>query len=266
MMPGMTLAAVYRYPVKSLRGEAFSGLDVDPRGFAFDRHWMLVDAQGRFLTQRQQPRMALLDAHVDDSGSLTLSAPGMDPIRVAAQAASRVDVTVWGDALQAELRDPQADAWLSEFLDVPCRLVAQPSDVVRAVDREYAQADDQVGFADGFPFLLISQASLDDLNGRLEQAVPMIRFRPNLVVDGCAPFAEDNWRRIRIGDMSFRVAKPCSRCIIPTIDPATAERGKEPLQTLMRYRRRDNKVYFGQNLLHDAVGRLEVGMPVEVLE
>ena len=117
-----------------------------------------------------------------------------------------------------------------------------------------------------FPFLLISQASLDDLNGRLGEPVPMLRFRPNLVVEGCEAFAEDGWRRIRIGDIEFRVAKPCSRCVIPTIDPATGLRGQEPLRTLMGYRRRDNKVYFGQNLIHDGVGHLSIGMPVEVLE
>jgi uncharacterized protein YcbX len=140
-----------------------------------------------------------------------------------------------------------------------------PDDSRRAVDPDYAAPADQVGFADGFPFLLISQASLDDLNARLDQPVPMLRFRPNLVVSGCGPYAEDGWKRIRIGDIEFRVAKPCSRCIIPTIDFATGERAREPLQTLMTYRKRDNKVYFGQNLLHDAGGRLEVGTQVEVL-
>ena len=137
---------------------------------------------------------------------------------------------------------------------------------IRAVDPDYARPADQVGFADGFPFLLISQASLDHLNRRLAAPLPMLRFRPNLVVSGCEPYAEDGWRHLRIGDLEFRVAKPCSRCIIPTIDPTTAQRSAEPLRTLRGYRRRDNKVYFGQNLIHDALGRLEVGMPVEVLE
>ena len=137
---------------------------------------------------------------------------------------------------------------------------------MRPVDPDYATEQDQVGFADGFPFLLISQGSLDDLNARLEQPVPMQRFRPNLVVEGCEPYAEDGWRRIRIGASSFRVAKPCSRCIIPTIDIDSAERNPEPLRTLMEYRKRDNKVYFGQNLIHDRQGRIEVGMPVEIIE
>jgi uncharacterized protein YcbX len=174
-------------------------------------------------------------------------------------------VVVWGDSVQAAAVGERADAWLSGFLGLACRLVYFPPDTVRAVDPDYARASDQIGFADGFPFLLISQASLDDLNGRLDEAVPMLRFRPNLVVAGCSAYAEDDWRRIRIGEIEFRFAKPCSRCIIPTIDPASGLRGREPLRTLMGYRQRDNKVYFGQNLIHDGVGQLALGMPIEVL-
>jgi len=183
-MAGLTLSALYRYPVKSLAGEQFQGLNVEGRGFSFDRHWMVVDAKGKFLTQRQQPRMSLIGASVDSKGALLLRAPGMPDARFGSQVEDRVAVIVWGDSVQAAPAGPQADAWLSEFLDLPCRLVCFPEDVVRTVDPDFAKASDQVGFADGFPFLLISQASLDDLNGRLEQPVPMLRFRPNLVVGG----------------------------------------------------------------------------------
>ena len=261
----MRLRALYRYPVKSLRGEEFHSLEVDARGFAGDRRWMVVDADGRFLTQRQQARMALVDTRIDTDGALHLAAPGMPPLSVVGGGTEQIMVRVWDDRVAAEPTGAEANAWLSEFIGQPCRLVRMPGATRRAVDPDYATADDQVGFADGFPFLLISQASLDDLNVRLEQPVPMLRFRPNLVVSGCAPFAEDGWRRIRIGALEFRVAKPCSRCVIPTIDYATGVRGREPLQTLMTYRRRDNKVYFGQNLIHDGPGRLERDMPVEVL-
>lgn len=264
-MSALILSALYRYPVKSLGGEEYQALDVQGRGFGFDRQWMVVDAQGGFLTQRQQPRMTLIGASVDDRGVLHLCAPGMPDMVVGPYSDQRIEVVVWGDSVSAAPAGLDADAWLSEFLALPCRLVCFPREQVRAVDPDFAQPSDQVGFADGFPFLLISQASLGDLNGRLEQPVSMRRFRPNLVVDGCEAFAEDGWRRIRIGELEFRVAKPCSRCIIPTIDPTTGLRGKEPLQTLMGYRRRDNKVYFGQNLIHEDNGRLEVGMPVEVL-
>lgn len=265
-MVDLRLTALYRYPVKSLRGAGFDGLDVESRGLRLDRHWMVVDADGRFLTQRQQARMALVSTEVGDDGVLRLSADGMPTIDVPATGAERRDAVVWGDVVGAAPVSRDADAWLSEFLGLSCQLVAFPDDSRRQVDTAYAAPGDQVGFADGFPFLLISQASLDDLNARLPNPVPMIRFRPNLVVSGCEPYAEDAWRRIRIGGITFRVAKPCSRCIIPTIDPGTAERGAEPLRTLMAYRRRDNKVYFGQNLVHDSTGRLEVGMAVEVLE
>lgn len=265
-MADLRLTALYRYPVKSLRGERFDALEVGARGLLFDRHWMVVDAQGRFLTQRQQARMSLIGAHVGEHGDLRLTAGGMPEIRVSAGDAGRLGVVVWGDSVEAVAVSRAADAWLSGFLGLDCRLVEFPAEVRRQVDPVYAAPHDQVGFADGFPFLLISQASLDDLNARLEEPVPMLRFRPNLVVSGCAPYAEDGWRRIRIGGLTFRVAKPCSRCIIPTIDPQTARRGSEPLRTLMSYRRRDNKVYFGQNLIHDSGGRLEAGMPVEVLE
>ena len=264
-MPGMSLQALYRYPVKSLRGEELHSLPIDARGFVGDRRWMVVDGSGRFLTQRQQARMALVDVRLDADGVLHLAAPGRKPLAVTGSAGGKIEVRVWDDRVIAERVGAEADAWLSEFIDQSCRLVRMPDATRRAVDPDYATVDDQVGFADGFPFLLISQASLDDLNARLDRPLPMLRFRPNLVVSGCAPYAEDGWRRIRIGALEFRVVKPCSRCVIPTIDYATGERGREPLQTLMTYRRRDNKIYFGQNLIHDGPGRLERDMPVEVL-
>jgi uncharacterized protein YcbX len=263
-MAGMTLTALYRYPVKSLRGASVEALDVGRRGFIHDREWMVVDEAGAFLTQRQLPRMALVSTTLGVDGDLTLSAPGMSD-RVVADDGARGEVTVWRDKVIAEYVDAVTDAWLSDFLERRCRLVRLPADSVRQVDPGYAQPGDEVGFADGFAFLLISEASLDDLNGRLDQPVPMRRFRPNLVVSGCAPYAEDGWHRLRIGDITLRVVKPCSRCVIPTIDLETAERSAEPLRTLMGYRRRDNKVLFGQNLMHDGPGTLCRGMAVEVL-
>jgi uncharacterized protein YcbX len=263
-MAEMKLTALYRYPVKSLRAESASRLAVGARGFVGDREWMIVDADGRFLTQRQQPRMCLVDCVVDVDG-LRLQAPGMPVLRPRPQPGQRIEVEVWSDRVEVETAAAPADDWCSSFLGQPCRLVRFPDDVVRPVDPSYAEAGDQVGFADGYPFLLISEASLDDLNRRLAQPLPMARFRPNLVVSGCAPYAEDSWRRIRIGDLAFRVCKPCSRCAIPTIDIATAERGREPLATLATYRKRDNNVYFGQNLVHDDRGWLTLGAAVEVI-
>ena len=265
-MSELSLTALYRYPVKSLAGQALQAMSVDRRGPELDRHWMLVDPQGRFLTQRQYPRMTLIATRFGTDGTLRLQAPGMPELEVAASSRDRLEVRVWGDTLSAARVGDGADDWLRAFLGVPCHLVEHPGDVRRPVDPAFARPEDQVGLADGFPFLLISQASLNDFNGRLQTPLSMIRFRPNLVVAGCEPYAEDGWRRIRIGDMAFRVAKPCSRCMIPTIDPDTGERGREPMQTLLSYRRRDNKVYFGQNLIHDGLGRLHLGMTVEVVE
>lgn len=260
------LTQLWRFPVKSLAGARHDRFTVGPRGPAGDRHWMVVDADGRFVSQRQIPRMALLHADLDTQG-LTLNVADGAVLRVSPVAAGEpVTVQVWGDTVAALAPDPAADAWLSEQLGRACRLVCQPDDGVRRVDPAYAAPEDQVDFADGFPFLLVSQASLDDLNARLAEPVDMRRFRPNLVVDGCEPFEEDRWRRIRIGDISFRVVKPCSRCPIPAIDPDSGEKGVEPLATLNSYRRRDSKVYFGQNLIHDGGGELAEGMTVEVLE
>jgi len=262
----LRLRELWRFPVKSMRGGRCARLTVGQRGFEHDREWMVVDASHRFLTQRQVTKMALVDVQVD-TGWLQLAAPGMPDLAVANVVdGETIEVRIWDDHNIGLVVGPDVDAWLTEFLGQPCRLVQFPAATVRAVDPAYAQPNDQVGFADGFPFLLISQASLDDLNSRLERPVPMIRFRPNLVVTGTSAFEEDRWRRIRIGEMTFRVAKPCSRCIIPTIDPNTGDRGREPLQTLRGYRRWDNKVFFGQNLVHDGVGELTEGMAVEVLE
>ncbi len=262
------LSGLFCYPVKSLRGLSLPAAEADARGLRLDRHWMLVDPAGRFVTQRQQPRMALIECAVEAAG-LRLAAPGMPPLQLDAPpgGGETLEVQLWSDRCQALAWGAEADAWFSRFLERPVRLVSMSEGGVRPLDPDYARPGDQTGFADGFPFLLISEASLADLNRRIGRVLPMRRFRPNLVVRGCAPYAEDHWRRIRIGAVEFRLVKPCSRCIIPSIDPATGERdGSEPLATLSRYRQRGNKVYFGQNLIHDGPGRLAVGDGVEVLE
>jgi uncharacterized protein YcbX len=257
---------LWRYPVKSLAGARHARLSVAPRGPDRDRHWMIVDAAGRFLTQRQLPAMSQLQAELAGQGLVLRDGDG-NTLKVSAAGRSEaMTVQVWGDRVAALAPDPAADAWLSARLGQPCRLVHQPDDGLRPVDPVYARPGDQVDFADGFPFLLISQASLDDLNRRLAMPVDVRRFRPNLVVSGCEAFEEDRWRRIRIGELTFRVVKPCSRCPIPSIDPDSGERVAEPLRTLMTYRKRNNKVYFGQNLIHDGTGELAEGMAVEVLE
>ncbi len=263
----MNLSELHIYPVKSLRGIAPRQWDADRYGLAGDRRWMLVDENDRFVTQREAPRMALINTTMDDE-HLVLRADGMPELELYREPPSGkvVKVDVWNDRVFAlDSGDPPARI-LSDFLQRPVRLVHFPRGGERPVDPRFANPDDHIAFSDGFPFLLISQASLDDLNSRLADPLPMLRFRPNLVVSGCEPYEEDRWRRIRIGAMEFRVVKPCSRCVITTIDPASAEKGAEPLRTLGQYRRRGDQVYFGQNLLHDGPGSLKLGDTVEVLE
>jgi hypothetical protein len=267
----MRLSALYRFPLKSAIGEPLQQAQLDAQGLRGDRRWMVVDAEsGRFLTQRLLPQMTQLSARWQGSERLLLKAPGMDELAVelpGAEAELR-GVVVWRDSLQVPDAGDAAAAWLSRWLERPCRLVQIPVERARQVNTAYARPGDKVGFADGFPLLLIGQASLDDLSARVGRPLEMLRFRPNLVIEGSEPYAEDDWKRIRIGGLEFRVAKGCSRCIITTLDPRTGERSadREPLATLKTYREREGDVYFGQNLIPDSTGMLEIGMPVEVLE
>ncbi|OYV18075.1 MAG: MOSC domain-containing protein beta barrel domain-containing protein [Methylococcaceae bacterium NSP1-2] len=172
--------------------------------------------------------------------------------------------TIWHDQCAARSVSREVDGWFSNFLAVDCRLVYLPTEINRIVDNRYAQTSDHVAFADGFPFLLISENSLVSLNQAMQLNLTMNRFRPNLVIADCPSYAEDSWREIRIGDIDFRLPKPCSRCAVPTIDPDTAQTGKEPLTTLNRLRKWQNKVYFGQNAIHNQSGTLTVGDNVQI--
>lgn len=262
----MELSELNIYPVKSLAGISLDQSIVDAFGLLNDRRWMLVDKNGRMLTQRKLARMCLIRPQVTAQG-IHLSAQGMSDIELAvSNLTTTCKVQVWNDVCNAYDAGDIAARWFSDFLATDCRLTYFPDDEVRQLDQDYSQASDTTAFSDGFPFLLISQASLDDLNSRMDTPITMSRFRPNLVISGSEAFEEDQWKGIRIGDMTFRLVKPCSRCVIPTIDPNTGEKGKEPLTTLLKYRKRDNKVYFGQNVIADGTGELHVGMKVEILE
>lgn len=266
----LRLSALYRFPMKSAIGERLQRADLDGIGLAGDRRWMLVDASnGRFLTQRALPQMSQLSALWNPAGGLTLSAPGRPSLDVALPDPNSDlrGTFIWKDSMLVPDAGDEAAAWLSEFIGKPCRLVHVPNERARDIPGSLLP-EEKVGFADGFPLLLIGQASLDDLSSRVGRPLEMLRFRPNLVVEGSAPFAEDEWKRIRIGGVEFSVAKGCTRCILTTIDPATGERSadREPLTTLKTYREREGELYFGQNLINRSVGTLEVGMDVEVLE
>lgn len=263
-----TLTGLYSYPVKALRGHSQAEALVERRGLQHDRRWMVVDAEGLFLTQREHPLMARIEVEVTPDG-LHLQAEGASPLQVPYpnDPATRHPVVIWKDTVDALDAGDEAARWLSTFLDIPCRLVHQPDDSLRPVDPRFrTRADDHVSFADGYPILLLTEASLEDLNGRLETPVPMTRFRPNFVVQGPHAFAEDTWQRIRIGDVTFDLVKPCARCVVITTDQQTGARSKEPLRTLSTYRRApDGKVYFGQNLIPVTTGTVHLGDPVVVL-
>jgi len=260
----ITLSGLYVYPIKSCAGISLPSADLSATGLRHDRRWMLVDETGEFMSQRAHPRMALISIRFS-AEYLIVSAPGMRDLEIPLnpQAGDAIEVCVWGDTNRGTPVTEEADRWFSEFLDFPCRLVHKPDGDVRPVHSLYAESRDQVSFADGFAFLLISEASLEDLNTRLEDPLPMNRFRPNFVARGCGSYAEDGWSRLRIGGVPFRVAEPCPRCAITTVDQETGARGKEPLRTLATYRKSEGEVFFGRNLLHDALGTVHVGDPIE---
>jgi len=260
------LAALYRYPLKSAAGLPCEQVTLDRFGIAGDRRWLLVDPAGTFLSQRRLPALALLRA-AEAGGALRLEVAGEAlPVARPGSAAPRRPVTVWGDRVDAADAGDAPAAWLGERLGTACRLVYMPDDCRRPVDPAYAAPGTTVSFADGFPLLVLSQASLDGLNARLPAPVPMDRFRPNLVIAGAAPHAEDHWRQLRIGGSLLTLVKPCARCAIPAIDQATAVRDPHINRVLASYRRRDGQVFFGQNAIHDGPGMLTVGDAVTVLD
>ena len=266
----LSLSALRVYPVKACRGLSLEASEVDRFGLRLDRAFMVVgEDDGRFVSQREEPRLALVATELS-AEALTLSAPGAGSVSVALDAAAggpRRTVQVWrhqGDGLD---QGEAAARWLSQLLGRRLRLVRTPPDHARRVNPEFAAEPAWTSFSDGYPFLVLSEASLAGLNRRLPAPLPMERFRPNLVVRGAEPHAEDGWRRIRIGELELALVKPCERCVVTTVDPSTGERsGPEPLRTLARYRRSGEGVLFGQNAVARGTGRLAVGMAVEVLE
>jgi uncharacterized protein len=269
----VVLSAINIYPVKSCRGIAVSSAQLDAWGLQFDRNWMVVDASGRFLSQRETPQLALVKPELVESESqivaLRLTSPSLpeQPLEVSLSfrpgqdTLKIMEVEIWKDRCQAVDQGEAAAQWFSQVLGQAARLVRIGTGYDRPVGPEA-----QVSFADGFPLLLISEASLADLNQRLPDPLPMNRFRPNLVITGCDAYAEDTWQQIRIGEVIFNLVSPCERCLITTTDQATGTRtGPEPLKTLATYRRNSGGVIFGQNLVHQVNGEVVAGSLVEVV-
>ena len=273
-MPKPALRSIHLYPVKSIAGSGPGEAVVEPWGLAGDRRWMVVDGAGRLLTQRPQPKLALAHAEGLPRGALRLTAPGMAPLVVEVpEPGETVPVEVWKDTVEAVPAGAGAAAWLRAYLGVEAQLVhLDAPEKRRPIDPEYSEPGETVSFADGFPLLLTTTSSLDALNSLIAQGdhadegpLPMNRFRPNVVVDGTAPWAEDAWRTVRIGEVAFTVAKPSARCVVTTTDQRTAERGKEPLRTLARHRRFGDQLVFGQNLIPRGAGTIRIGDPFEIL-
>ncbi|WSQ13966.1 MOSC domain-containing protein [Streptomyces sp. NBC_01231] len=275
-MGNARLQSIHVHPVKAFRGLALPEAEVEPWGLAGDRRWVLMDDGGKVVTQRQQPRLAPAVAELLPGGGVRLSAPGMESLTVPVPRPSgTVPVEIFRDKVEGVLAEGEAaHAWCSTYLGIDVRLVHMDDPAARRpVDPRYALPGETVSFADGFPLLLTSAASLDALNSLIAQGdhahegpLPMNRFRPNVVVAGTAAWAEDDWSLVSIGEVTFRVAKACGRCVVTTTDQATAERGREPLHTLGRHRRIDGRLVFGQNLVPRSRGTIRVGDPVTVLE
>ena len=266
----MRVSEIRIYPVKGLRGRSVPSADVEPWGLARDRRFMVVDPAGRFRTQRELPRMAVVEADLVDGGvELFATRAGRVAVREPGADAPAITVSIFRDAaVPARDAGDEAAAWLSAALGVPCRLVhlAEPA-TARPVDPDFAETGDRVSFADGFPLLVTNGASLRDLNARLPAPVSMDRFRANVVVEGAQAWAEDGWSRLRIGGSVFAGPKDCARCAVPTVDQETGDRSpdNEPIRTLASFRRKaGGRIIFGQNLIPRALGRIAVGDAVAV--
>jgi len=264
------IESLHIYPIKSLGGIDLQEAKVTDRGLAYDRRWVLVDANNRFVSQREYARMALLQPRLDNgqmtitdrSGELVPLQFDLNEPKTTAEA-----ITVWDDTVPAKPVSNAADDWFTTIMQMPVRLMYMHEDSIRQADQRYAITEqDKVSFADGYPILIISQASMDRLNSKLDHALFVNRFRANIIVSGIEAHEEDTWREIKTIQQTLFGVKPCARCVMTTIDPQTGEAGKEPLKTLANYRKIGNKILFGENFIPKEEGMLKVGDEIEVVE
>jgi len=259
-MAPFPVTALHIYPVKSMRGISLASVDIRPMGFVHDRRWMLVDQNGKFLSQRDYPALATFTPALS-AEELSLTGPDGSTIGIplAEVRSPGIPVTSWKNSLIAGTVAPEIDAFLSDGLNASVRLVRIPESAVRPVDQAYGNPTDHVSFADGYPVLVTCSASLEDLNTRLREPVPMNRFRPNVVLQTGVAFEEDTWTSLEGPGTRFRLVKPCDRCVIITTDQTTGRRADEPLKTLASYRHRGHGAFFGMNCIPDSDGTLSVG-------
>ena len=262
----LTLSEIYIYPVKSLGGISLDSAIVEERGLRYDRRYLLVDENGLFITQRDYPQMALLKLSFNENGFKVLNTQNNFHTTIPFEAESKeiVSVTIWDDVCNAVKVSKDLDDWFSNAVNKKCSLVYMPDSIKRVVEKKFIDEDHIVSFADAYPFLIIGQSSLDDLNAKLKTPLPINRFRPNFVFSGNKPYEEDKWRDFTIGDVKFKAVKPCARCVITTTDQETANRNDEPLKTLSNYRKINNKVMFGMNVICNKTGMLSINEKITI--
>lgn len=269
MTSNCTLTGLYVYPVKGFKGISLSKTDATERGINFDRRWMVIDEKGKFVTQRTENGFARIQVKLhNDHIELIDELERQASIKVSHEVAfaAKADAKVWDDKVTIMQVSKLADNWISELFSKNYRLVYQPDIDHRIADIKYAPEGHKVSLADGFPYLLCNEASLDQLNEKAGTNLNMNRFRPNLVIKGLKAFEEDNIRKIQTGDVVFRLVKPCARCVVTTIDQETGEKGTEPLKTLSAFRKNGNKILFGMNMIVEKQGELSVGSEVKIIE
>ncbi len=263
----LALSEIYIYPVKSLGGIRVDSAIVEERGLKYDRRYLLVDENNVFMTQRDFPQLAFFKLSFSENGFNVLNTQNNSHTVFPFESDSKeiISVTIWDDVCSAVRVSKELDAWFSTAINKKCSLVYMPDDEKRIVEKKYINEEHIVSFADAYPFLIIGQSSLDDLNSRLDKPIPMNRFRTNFVFTGGKPYEEDNWKEFKIGDLSFKAVKPCARCVITTTNQDTAERSSEPLKTLSEYRKINNKVMFGMNLVCNQTGSISVGNEIHLI-
>jgi len=264
----LKVSQLFIYPIKSMGGIEVDSALVTDRGFQYDRRWMLVDENNVFISQREVPQMALMKIKITAAGLEVYHQPKSSTITIPfkPQTEKFTTVFIWDDNCIAQYVGHETDKWFQEMLGIKCRLVFMPDSSFRPTDYKYTPHGHVTSLSDGYPFLVIGQASLDELNSRLPEPLSMNRFRPNIVFTGAEPFAEDQMKELTIGNILFKGVKLCARCPITTIDQGTGERQKEPLKLLSTFRKRDNKVYFGQNLIHEGIGAITRGDELRIIE
>lgn len=266
-MADLTLTEIIIYPIKSLGGISLNSSFAGKRGLQYDRRYLLVDEKGMFITQRDLAQLALLKLSFTETGFNVLNSSDNSFITIPFESNSgtKIRVQIWDDLCTALVVDKKLDEWFSEILKIKCSLVYMPDDEERVVEKTYETTEHIVSFADAYPYLIIGRSSLDDLNKRLEQPVPMNRFRPNFVFTGGNPYDEDAWKYFKIANVHLKAVKPCARCVITTTDQQTAERSNEPLKTLSKYRKFNGKVMFGMNVICNQEGIVSIGDKIELL-